>query len=92
MKDHLNIYSVNPFSLVFNKINGYIEESNGNKYLIFPFTDKNKEVLTKYTGLWNKIKSLIKTTDDKPGEYGKDFMKIKFDPDDNLPLNKRLKI
>ena len=23
---------------------------------------------------------------DKPGEYGKDFMKIKFHLDDNLPL------
>ena len=25
------------------------------------------------------------------GEYGKDYMKIKFDSDDNLPLNKILK-
>ena len=24
-------------------------------------------------------------------KYGKDFMKIKFDPNDNLPLNKPLK-
>ena len=37
MKDHLIIYSVNPFYLVFNKIDGSIEESNGNKYLIFSF-------------------------------------------------------
>ena len=27
----------------------YIEESNGNKYLTFVFTDKNKEVLIKHT-------------------------------------------
>ena len=26
----------------------------------------------------------------KKGEYGKDFTKIKFDTDDNLPLNKPL--
>ena len=26
------------------------------------------------------------------GEYGKDFMKIKFNTDDNLPLNKPLKL
>ena len=26
------------------------------------------------------------------GEYGKDFIKIKFNSDDNLPLNKTLKL
>ena len=25
--------------------NGYIDEKNGNKYLIFDFTDENKELL-----------------------------------------------
>ena len=34
MKNHLNINCVNPFYLVFNKIDGYTEEKNGNKYLI----------------------------------------------------------
>ena len=29
---------------------------------------------------------------DKSGEYGKNFMKIKFNPDVNLPLNKILKL
>ena len=28
----------------------------------------------------------------KKGEYDKDFMKIKFNADDNLPLNKPLKL
>ena len=27
----------------------------------------------------------------KSGEYGKDYMKIKFSSDDDLPLNKQLK-
>ena len=27
----------------------------------------------------------------KEGEYGQDFKQIKFDTDDNLPLNKQLK-
>ena len=39
------------------------------------------------------IKSKIKTINGgKEGEYGKDFMKIKFDRDDDLPLNKPLKL
>ena len=29
--------------------------------------------------------------DGKSGEYGKDYMKIKFNSDDDLPLNKQLK-
>ena len=34
----------------------------------------------------------IEKIDDKPGEYGKDYMKIKFNSDDNLSLNKLLKL
>ena len=74
-----------------------IEEKNGNKYLTFASTDKNKEVLKKYTKLWDKIKSLIECNsvekiDNKPGEYEKDYTKINFNSDNNLPLNKMLKL
>ena len=54
--------------------------------------DKNKEVLEKYTEIWDGIKRLIKKLNGKPSEYGIDFMKIKFNSDDNLPLNKKLKL
>ena len=43
-----NIYSVNPFYLLVNHESGYIEEKNGNKYLIFGSTDENKDLLKKY--------------------------------------------
>ena len=72
---------------IIGEVDGYIEENNGNKYLIFASKDKKKEVLTKYMELWDGIKNLIEKIDDKPGEYGKDFMKTKFNSDDNLPLN-----
>ena len=45
--DYENIYSVNPLYLIIGKAEGHIEESNGNKYLAFASTDKNKEVLYK---------------------------------------------
>ena len=62
------------------------------KYLNFDFTDKNKEALRKCAKLWNKIKNEIETINgEKKIEYAKDFIKIKFDSDDNLPLNKPLK-
>ena len=90
--DYVKINCVNPLYLIIDKADGYTEKKNGNKYLILTFTDKNKEVLTKYIELCNEIKNLIKEIYDKLGKYGKDFMKIKFNPDFNLPLNKRLKL
>ena len=67
-------------------------EKNGNIYLVFHFTDKNKEVLKEYTEFWDGVKNLIRRVNDKPGEYGKDSVKIRFESDDNLPLNKTLKL
>ena len=47
----------------------------------------------KYTELWDGIKSEIETINGgKKGEYGKDFMKVKFNTHDNLSLNKVLKL
>ena len=78
---------------IIGEVDGYIEEKNGNKYLIFASTDENKEVLTKYTKLWDKIQYLIKTINGgEAGEYEKEYMKIRFNSDDNLPLNKILKL
>ena len=89
--DYENITSVNPLYLIINDIYGYIEESNGNKYLSFASADKNKEVLKKYIKLWDEIKYHTQTINASEfGEYDKEYMKIKFDSDDNLPLNKML--
>ena len=87
-----NIHSVNPLYLLVNHASGYIEEKNGNKYLIFDSVDENKEVLKKYADVWDGIKNKIKAINgDKENDYGKDYMKIKFNSDDDLPLNKPLK-
>ena len=32
--DYVNIHSVNPLYLMFDKVDEYIDEKNGNKYLI----------------------------------------------------------
>ena len=48
--------------------------------------------MKKYAEIRDEIKSLIDKIDEKPGEYEKDFIKIKFNSDDNLPLNKILKL
>ena len=73
-----NIHSVNPLCLIFNHASGYIEEKNGNKYLIFDDSvNENKGLLKKYTDVWYGIKSEIKTINGgKENDYGKDYMKI----------------
>ena len=58
----MNIHCVNPFYFIVDKVDGFIEEKEGNKYLNFAFT-KNKEVLKKYVELWNGIKKLIEKID-----------------------------
>ena len=59
--------------LQVNCANGYIEEKNGNKYLVFDSTDENKELLKKYTDVWNRIKNEIRAINvGKENDYGKD--------------------
>ena len=88
-----NINSMNTLYLRITHANGYIEEINGNKYLIFDSTDENKELLKKYNDVFNGIRDEIKAiSGGKENDYEKAYMKIKFDSDDNLPLNKPLKL
>ena len=48
-------------------------------------------MLKKYSKIWSGIKDCIeKINDSELGEYDKDFMKIKFNSDDDIPLNKQL--
>ena len=71
---------------------GYIEEKESNKCLIFDSTDENKELLKKYSCVLDGLIDEIKKIDDDWLEYTKDYTKIKFNSDDNLPLNKPLKL
>ena len=70
--DYVKINSINSLYLITDKVDGYNEESNVNKYLILASTNKNKEMLTKYTEVWDGIKYLIKTINGgDAGEYEK---------------------
>ena len=72
-------------------MNGYIEEINEDKYLVFDDTHENKELLERYDDVFNGIMNKITKIDDDWFEYSKEYMKIKFSSDDNLKLNKSLK-
>ena len=85
--------SEDPLYLIFNNVDdGYLEEEgNRNKCLILNSLDKNKEVLKKYTKLWNEIKNQIEAINgSKAIEYKKDFMKIRFKWGDDLLLDEML--
>ena len=91
-REEYKINSVNPLYLLIYKIDGFIEEKGGNKYLNIAFADNNDEVLKKYKEFLSRIKSCIeKINNNKSGKYEKDYMKIEFNSDEKLPLNKQLK-
>ena len=75
--------------LLVNHANRYIEEKGVNKYLIFDSADENKELLKKY--VWNGIKNKIERVSSVRCDYEKDYLKVKFNSDDSLPLNTPLK-
>ena len=78
--------------LIIDHASGYIEEKGVNKCFIFDSTNENEELHKKYNDVWNGIKNKIKTINGgKENHYEKDHMKIKFNSDDDLPLNKALK-
>ena len=77
--------------LIIDYASGYIEEKGVNKYLVFDSTDKNKELLKKYNDVFNGIRNKIKKISGDECDYEKDYMKIKFNSEDDLPLKKQLK-
>ena len=54
-KDEYKINSVNPLYLLVHRINGFIEEKEGDKYLNIASTNRNSEVLKKHSEVWNGI-------------------------------------
>ena len=88
-----NINSVNPLYLMINEMIGHFEGKNGNKYLVLDDVNENKEVLKKYKEVWESTKKEIETIIcGAKTEYRKDFEKIRLECNDDLPLNKPIKL
>ena len=58
--DCQNIYSMKPLYLRIDHTNGYIEEKNGNKYLVFDSVDENKKLLKNATMLGMELRTKSK--------------------------------
>ena len=86
------INSVNPLYLIFNRVNGYVEEIYENKYLTLVPTNASQEKINKWEELWSKIRDLIRSITKMSDGYDEKYMKFKFNSDDELPLNKTIEI
>ena len=89
MKYFKNLDSSNSLFFVFNNLDAYIEKSGEYKYLIFASMDKNGKALENYTEIKEEIELI---SGSKVIKYEKDFTKIKFESNDDLPVGKILNI
>ena len=73
---------------MINRIKGHFEEVDGDKYLII--SSENGDIMQKYQEVFDGIKEIIKKINDygQPIKYDDNYMKIKFNTDDNIALNK----
>ena len=87
-KPQRNVNSINPLYLMINRIKGHFEEKDGDKYLII--SSENGDIMQKYQDVFDGIKEIIKRINDYsyPIKYDDNYMKIKFNTNDNIIPNK----
>ena len=73
---------------MINRIKDHFGEVDGKKYLII--NSKNCDIMEKHQEVFDGIEKIIKKINDysQPIKYDDNYMKIKFNTDDNIPLNK----
>ena len=83
-----NVFSVNPLYLMITKIKRHFEEVDVDKYLII--RSENDDIMQKYQEVFNGIMEIIKKINNysQPIKYDDNYMKITFNTDDNISLNK----
>ena len=83
-----DINSVNPLYLMINRIKGHFEEKDEDKHLII--SPENGDTIQKYQEVFDRLKEIIKKINDysQPIKYDDNYMKTKFNTNDNIPLNK----
>ena len=73
-------------------MNVYFEEINKYKHLTLVSTNESKEKIKKHEEMWSKIRDLIRLLTKNLDDYDEKYVKIKFNSDDVLPLNKAIEI
>ena len=88
----VKMFSGNPLSLTFSKVNGYFEEINQNKHLRLVPTNESKAKNKKYQEVWIETSYLIRSITKNPNDYDEKYMKINFNSHNELSLNKTIEI
>ena len=78
----LKISSVNPLCLIINKLNGYFEEIDKNKYLTLVPINERKEIIKSFKELRSNIRDLINSITKNSDDFDEKYMKIKFNWDE----------
>ena len=74
--EHDGVHTVSPLYFIIDGVDGYIEgKMKINAYFL------SLQIRT-------KVKTFVEKINEKPGKCGKNIIKIKFESDDNPPLNK----
>ena len=92
IKKYLKINCVNNLYIIFSKAKRYFEEINKSKYSTLVPTNEHKEEIKKYEELWSKIRDLIRSITKNSDDNDEKYMKIKFNSDEELPLDKAIEV
>ena len=60
------------------------------KYLTLVSTNESEEKIKKYEELWSEIRDLIRSITKNSDDYDEEYMKIKFNSNDELTLHKTI--
>ena len=73
---------------MINGIKSHFEEVDGDKYLTI--SSENCDIMQKYQEVFDEIKEILKKINDynQSIKYDDNYINIKFNTDDNTPLNK----
>ena len=87
-----NIDIVNPLNLMINEMIGHFQEKNGSKYLVLDDVDEKKKFQRNMKKFWTELKKILKQLMVvKESNMGKVY-KNKFESNDDLPINKPIKL
>ena len=92
VEKYLKINCVNNLYIIFSKVKRYFEEINKSKYSTLVPTNEHKEEIKKHEELWSKIRDLIRSITKNSDDNDEKYMKIKFNSDDELPLDKAIEV
>ena len=92
IKKYVKIYIVNSLYLIFKTSMVTFEEINKSKYSTLVPINESKEKIKKCVELSGKIRDLITSITKNSDDYDEKYMKIKFNSDVELPLNKTTEI